>query len=149
MIQFSSSSTKKLTLVDSNILVYAINSSSKKCKTAQDYLQKNQQNLCVAQQNIFETLRVLTHSKAPHPLSSKKAVTTLVAITKHLVMLSPVPETEHLALELINRHQVVGNKIFDAYLVATALSHGVTTIATDNTKDFKRFEVMRVVNPLS
>ncbi len=147
MIQFSKPPSKKMLLVDSNILVYSLNSSSEKCKKAQDFLQKNQLQLCVAQQNIFETLRVLTHLKSPQSLSPKQAVTALSLITKHFVVINPLPDTEYLALELIARHHIGGNQIFDAYLVATALSHGVTTIVTDNTKDFKMFEMVRIINP--
>lgn len=136
-----------MVLVDSNILIYSLNSSSEKCKKAQDFLQKNQLQLCVAQQNIFETLRVLTHSKSPQSLSPKQAITALSLVTKHFVVINPLPDTEYLALELIAKHTVAGNKIFDAYLVATALSHGVTAVATDNTKDFKMFEMLKVINP--
>lgn len=48
-------------LIDSNILVYAINILSPKHKKAQNFLQENITKLEIAHQNIFETLRVLTH----------------------------------------------------------------------------------------
>ena len=59
-------------LLDSNILVYAINVRSPKNQVAQKFLQENLKELVVAHQNILETMRVLTHPKFPHPLSVRK-----------------------------------------------------------------------------
>ncbi len=147
MIQFVSHPPESLILVDSNILIYSLSSRSTKCLRAQDFLQKNQQILCIAQQNIFETLRVLTHPNTPNPLSAAEAIKDITLVTEHLQVLSPLPETEYIATELIQKHNVIGSKIFDAYLAATALSHGVTTIATENEKDFKMFEGISILNP--
>jgi len=137
----------KQILIDSNILVYAINESSTKNKAAQVYLQDHVQQLVVTHQNITETLRVLTHNKFTYPMPLTDAITAVTSITDMCHLISPDSTTIYLALELIKKHGLASDKIFDAYLVATALSAGVATIATDNSKDFTFFEGITVINP--
>lgn len=44
-------------------------------------------------------------------------------------------------------HKLKTDLVFDAYLVATALSNDIDTIATDNTRDFKKFSDLNIINP--
>jgi predicted nucleic acid-binding protein len=134
-------------LVDSNVLVYAINSSSPKQKQAQTFLQDNIGYLVLAQQNIFEVLRVLTHGKFPLPMSPDDAIKAVSAIAEVAYIINPELNTYHIALSLIQKYKITDNKIFDAYLSATAISSGINTIATDNDKDFEQIKEIRVINP--
>ena len=134
-------------LVDSNIVVYAINSTSPKHIKAQKFLQNNLDNLELAHQNIFETLRVLTHPKFPHPMKPKDATLALERIMEICMIIHPDYRTHQITLELIKKYQISSDKIFDGYLVATALANGITKIATDNVKDLKRFKEIQVFNP--
>lgn len=134
-------------LIDSNILVYSINLSSPKHKKAQDFLQENLSELAIAHQNIFETLRVLTHPKFPNPMKIEDAIDAIENILKGCKVISPDYRTHRIALELIKKHELSADKIFDAYLVATALGNDIGIIATDNTKDFKRFLELKIINP--
>lgn len=133
-------------LVDTNVLVYAINADSPKNKQAQVFLQTHRKELVVAHQNIFETLRVLTHPKYFKPMSPKDAQAAVLAILRACRVIIPDYNTHYLAFELIKEHNLLGNRIFDAYLGATAISNGIRAIATDNEKDFKKFGVT-VYNP--
>jgi len=133
-------------LVDTNVLIYAINSDSPKNKQAQIFLQKYRKELIVAHQNIFEALRVLTHPKYSKPMSPRDAQEAVLAILKACRVIIPDYNTYYLAFELIKEHNLLGNRIFDAYLGATAISNGIRVIATDNEKDFKKFGVT-VYNP--
>ncbi|MDE2025042.1 MAG: PIN domain-containing protein [Patescibacteria group bacterium] len=132
-------------LVDTNILIYAINADSPKHKLSQTFLE-SENNLVIAHQNIFEALRVLTHPKFTHPMKPRSAQDALWTIIDSYKIIYPNNKTHYLALEYINEHSLVGNKIFDAYLAATAISNSITTIATDNTKDFKIFGI-DIINP--
>lgn len=133
-------------LLDTNILVYAINADSPKNKPAQLFLQKNIATLEVAHQNIFEALRVLTHPKFSQPMTPSAAEKALWAIVNACRIIYPNNKTHYLALELIKKHNLFGNQIFDAYLASTAISNNVRSIATDNIKDFQKFEIS-VINP--
>lgn len=136
-------------LVDSNILVYAINSVSPKHQKAQKFLQDNLGNLELAHQNIFETLRVLTHPKFPNPMKSQDAVVALERIMKVCMIIHPDYRTHQITLELIKKYRLSSDKIFDGYLVATALANGIAEIATDNAKDLKKFKQIQVFNPFA
>lgn len=133
-------------LVDTNILIYAINADSPKNKQAQVFLQTHRKELAVAHQNIFETLRVLTHPKYSKPMSPRDAQSAVLVILRPCRVIIPDYNTHYLTFELIKEHNLLGNRIFDAYLAATAISNDITVIATDNEKDFKKFGVT-VYNP--
>lgn len=134
-------------LIDSNILVYSINRSSPKHKLAQQFLQNNIGNLEIAHQNIFETLRVLTHPKFASPMKPNEALKVVENILKACHIICPDEKTHYVTLLLIKKCKLVSDQIFDAYLVATALSNGIETIATDNTQDFKKFKEIKLLNP--
>src|SRR5689334_22871111 len=131
-------------LIDSNILVYALNESSHKYSAARRFLTDNQDDLVITQQNIFETIRILTHSKYQRPLTPSQAITALSKITEFATVIHPTSETVDIAFALIQKHNVTGSEVFDAYLVATALSHNFTSIATDNTKHLAKYSEIKV-----
>lgn len=137
----------KLILADSNILIYAINSSSPKHRAAQDFLQTHATQLVLAHQNILESLRVLTHRKFLNPMTPLAASKAIGNIADACRMIAPDAAAYHLALALVQKYRLAGDKIFDAYLVATAIGNGIATIATDNVKDFSAIEEINVVNP--
>jgi len=135
-------------LVDSNILVYSVNTSSPKHKKAQNFLMKNLGDLEVAHQNIFETIRVLTHPKFPKPMKINDAISAIENLLTGLTIISPDYRTHRITLELIKKYKLSLDKVFDAYLVATALSNDIETIATDNTKDLQKFTgLINAFNP--
>ena len=134
-------------LVDTNILIFAINEDSSKNKQAKEFLRDNQEKLTVAHQNIIEAIKVLTQPKFSKPLKPILAIEAVLSIIDNCQIIVPKPGTEYIALELIKRSKLTGNRIFDAYLTATAISNDIDTIATDNEKDFKRFLEITVYNP--
>lgn len=134
-------------IIDSNILIYAINADSPKHKKAQNFLKENLKNLEVTHQNILETIRVLTHQKFSKPMGINSALSAIQAISASCHIVSPTLTTYYLWLELVNKYQLSGNRIFDAYLAATALSNGIDEIATDNVSDFKKFKGLKIINP--
>lgn len=136
-------------LIDSNILVYAINNDSPKQASAREFLLAYQhRGLAVAHQNIFETLRVLTHPKFPHPMSTVGALREIDGIVRGLHIVTPDYKTHIVALELIKKHNLTSDQVFDAYLAATALTAGIEIIATENIKDFAAFP-LKTHNPFA
>lgn len=134
-------------LIDFNILVYAINSISPKSKKAQKFLQENVGNLDIAHQNILESIRILTHPRFANPMKIKDALEAVASIVKGCNVINPNYQTVYIALELIRKYKMSSDKVFDCYLAATALSNNVDLIATDNTKDFKKFKEIKTINP--
>lgn len=134
-------------LIDTNIIIYAINTDSPKHLAAQKFLKEGLKDRYVAQQNVFEALRVLTHQKFPKPMVLNDAIADILAIVEAVGVIHPNQTTYPLALELIKKYNLVGNRIFDAYLAATALSNDIYTIATDNVHDFQKIDGLRIINP--
>jgi predicted nucleic acid-binding protein len=136
-------------LIDSNILIYAINASSPKHTASQTFIQENISSLSIAHQNIFETLRVLTHPNFANPMKIQDAVMSIETIIEHSRIITPDYLTHRIALELITKHNITSNQIFDAYLVATAISNGIDIIATDNVSDLQQFKEISLINPFA
>lgn len=134
-------------LIDSNILIYAINLDSPKSKIAQTFLEENLGKLEITHQNILESIRVLTHPKFSNPMKIKACLKALASISESSHILYPDQRSYYIVLELMENYNLSGNRIFDAYLVAIMLSYGIKEIATDNERDFKKFEGIHVVNP--
>src|SRR5438034_7364930 len=103
-------------LIDSNILVYAINASSPKHTAAKQFLQDNIEDLVITHQNMFETLGVITHPKFQSPMSSASALEAIKRIATVCRVISPDYKTHNIALELIKKHHLSADRIFDAYL---------------------------------
>lgn len=134
-------------IIDTNIFIYAINENSPKHKQAQKFLKENGTELEITHQNILEAIRVLTHKSFSRPMNLTNALSSVLSIAKSCFIISPNQTTYHLVIELIKNYKIKGNRIFDAYLAATALSNGITSIATDNTRDFKKFKGIKLINP--
>lgn len=136
-------------LIDSNILIYALVTDSPKNKAAQDFLKKQAEasSLVIAHQNIFEVLRVITHSKFSNPFSITDAIDALNTICSVAKIIYPTRETQDLALALIQEYDISGSEIFDAYLVATAMSNDCFKIVTDNEKHLNKYREVTTINP--
>lgn len=81
-------------------------------------------------------------------MSSANAIEAVKRIVNVCLIITPDYRTHNIALELIKKHNLSAYLIFDAYLAATAISNNITSIATDNVKDFKKFEI-DILNPFS
>lgn len=92
-------------------------------------------------------MRVLTHQKFANPMVSSKALEAVWNIAEALRIVAPNIETIALVKELIRKYKITSNRIFDAYLVATALTNDINIIASDNTRDFKNYEEIKILNP--
>jgi len=134
-------------LLDSNLIVYAVNSSSPKQVESQEFIKSNIGELCLSHQNILESIRVLTHPKFSSPMDPAGASEAVWAIANTIRLITPNQESLFLFKELIDKYNLRGNKIFDAYLVATAMANEIFSVATDNVKDFKKFEEISVISP--
>ena len=134
-------------MIDSNIIVYSLNDDSIKQAVAREFLDDNVDKLVFAQQNIFESLRVLTHPKFENTFSVEEGLKALGKLSEDVRVVYPNMFTEGLVYDLVRKYQVFGSEIFDTVLVATALSNGVTRLATDNVKHLGKYEEIEVVNP--
>ena len=137
-------------LIDSNILIYSVDSLSPKYDVSVSFMKASADKLCfpvIAHQNILETVRVLTHKKYNNPLTKDEVFIFTKSLEKFCEVISPNRETWEIMKALLGKYKVISNRIFDCYLVATMLSNDIKIIATDNVKDLEIFEEIKVYNP--
>lgn len=134
-------------LIDSNVIIYALNSASPKNQESRLFIKAQAKRAVIAHQNILEVTRVMTHPKFANKFSVTTITKGIEQVTRAMKIIYPQEETLFVYQNLIKKYQPEGNRVFDLYLAATALSNGVREIATDNVRHFKDFEEIRVINP--
>jgi toxin-antitoxin system PIN domain toxin len=141
-------------LVDTNILLHAVNPDSPDHPAALRFLTHhldNQDPWCTTWPILYEFLRVSTHSRVfPKPLKARQAldfvanllsreeVTLLTATARHMNILESV---------VSNLGHPAGNLFHDIHTAALMREHGVPEIITADT-DFLQFRFLKVTNPL-
>lgn len=106
--------------------------------------------LCFAPQSMIEFWAVATRPVNANGLGLSVAIVEekVREFSDEYVMLEETPAVYTHWLELATRHAVLGKQVHDTRLVALMLSHGLDTILTINTADFKRFTQVTAVHPL-
>lgn len=66
-----------------------------------------------------------------------QALAAIQAVSDHCQIIAPDRQSLHIATAYIQKHRLNGNRIFDAYFAATALS----------SKDFMHFEGASLTDP--
>lgn len=133
-------------LIDSNILVYAYDSSDKvKQQQALAFLRSIAQvKPIVSIQNLVEFHATVTE-KIEHRISIEESKSRVMKMAGVFSVLIYTPSTLLLAADIQHAHKI---HFFDALLVATMKEFGIHTIYTENTKDFTKIPWLNVVNPL-
>ena len=142
--------------IDTNILVYAHNADSKFNQSAYAFLEQvmNPTNLggkfevCIPTQVLMEFINVITWDKLPKPLMLSQAVAIAQDYVKSGVPIINQRET-HLEtfLQLLSGVNS-RKKVFDVALAALLKDNAINGIYTVNTRDFKEFQFLTVINPL-
>lgn len=145
-------SSEKLVLFDTNILVYAHNKEAKYFDISVNLLKRVQEGKLdgmVAHQNLLEFYAVITNpNRVENPLAQKQAKKEVQNyLDSRFGIIQPNEKTLDLFIKLLRTKRIKNREIFDCYLVATMLSNGVKTIYTVNDKDFKKYEEVKIVNP--
>ncbi len=134
-------------LVDTNILVFAYDKDAgTKHEKAKAFLKpvfNGEKSLYVSNQNLAEMFKILVYEKIV-PLEEAKEITLGFLFSKNWLKLTYRQETLLGVLE-VYKH---GLHFWDCLIAATALENLVTTIYTDNVKDFEKIPGIEVINPL-
>jgi toxin-antitoxin system PIN domain toxin len=138
-------------LLDANVLLYSVDSSSTRHDACAHWVEAalgGQRRIALPWQTIGAFLRISTHPRVfRQPLTSREA---WAMVEQWLVApVSWVPEaTERTAVilgGLITNLDLTGNLITDAQLAALAIEHGLAVVSVDS--DFARFPDVRWINP--
>lgn len=141
--------------VDTNILIYAINSGCTEHEPAkkvyQDMLDSPSEWI-VSDQVLFEFYRGIRHPKIlQRPLNHEQAMKQITFLREESGVLHCAYETSFWdSVKEYGTHSTDRKPvhIFDRVLAITLLQNGVTSLYTRNTKDFVEFDFQKIINPI-
>lgn len=139
-------------IVDANLLLYAVDSSSPHHRTASRWIEEilsGPQRVGLPWQTIGAFLRIATHPRVTtHPLDSATAWSFVRDwLAQPQVWIPPAGERTAEILGELLAQGLTGNLVPDAQLAALAMEHGVAVASNDS--DFARFPTCRWFNPLA
>ena len=140
-------------LLDANLLIYAYDRSSPRHGPARRWLEEifsGPEPVRLAWVTILAFLRITTHPRAfENPLAMDEAASFVDEwLAQPAVgILAPGERCWTILRRLLPEAQVRGPLVMDAYLAALAIEHGATLCTAD--RDFRRFEGLRLVDPLT
>ena len=141
-------------LVDTNILLYYLNSAApehKKAKAFLDSLIEDRVSFSLSWNIIYEFLRVATHPQIfPRPLSASQAshfMQTLLGIPGVSILSHAGDHMDNLVKLLHELHSPAGNLFHDIHTVVLMRENGLHEIITADA-DFLRFKNLKVINPI-
>jgi len=143
--------------VDTNILVYAHNTASPHYNKAKQFVEMlmNQRNkygelnICLPTQVLTEFVHVITWQNLETPLSLQNAIQTVQDYLDAGVKIISQQDTQvQTFINLLNT-VTTRKKVFDVALAATLKDNDISGLYTRNVDDFKEFDFLKIVNPLS
>ncbi|MEW6233755.1 MAG: PIN domain-containing protein [Candidatus Omnitrophota bacterium] len=145
--------TSETALLDANVLVYAYDESSPYHAAALQLVEKGRGgeiSLCLTPQVLNEFFAVITDPRrVAHHFTAQEALQEMVKFyrSKRILTIFPNSLTIEIMLELLKRHPVVKQDIFDLQLAATMLANNITRIYTYNAEDFIKFSEIETLTP--
>lgn len=140
-------------LIDANVLLYAVDSTSRHHTRAAAWLTERLNGparIGIPWESISAFLRISTHPRAAADPPTPKAPWGFVRdwLARPTVW-TPLPTEDHAHVlqALIERYDVGGNLVPDGHLAALAIEHGLAVCSADT--DFARFSEIRWENPLA
>lgn len=138
-------------LVDANVLVHAVNESSREHPAARDWLGEalgGTRTVAFAWTVVLAFVRLTTHPAVfPQPLPATQAFDVVESWLAAQPAMLVEPTGRHVSLlrGLLGSAGTAGNLVGDAHLAALALEHGATVVSFD--RDFARFEGVPLHRP--
>ncbi len=130
-------------LLDTNLLIYAIDEDSKYYNSVQNILFDESNNLFTTSKNISEFLSVVTRYP-DKSISIKDALVVINEFKSIFTILYP-SEQSNLIFFLLKKYSPHGLKIHNFEIISIALSHNIENIATVNRKDFSGIKEINLV----
>ncbi len=131
-------------LIDTNILIYAIDADSRFHNSSLKLLFDPTLKLFTTSKNLSEFLVVLTRNKEIE-LSTTECFELLNSLLTDINILYPNPTTFRIFQNLISKYNPRGLWIHDVEIASIGLAHGISTIATNNIADFNRIAEIEVI----
>lgn len=145
--------TSDLVLLDTNVIVYATDSSSPyhaQAKSIRDSGIEGKLSLCVCPQVLAEFFAVATNPKrVANPIYSQVAIVEVKKYfqSESIMKIYPKEDILERMIALFKYHPIEKAEIFDLQLIATMLSNEVSQIYTYDQELFTKFEEIKVLTP--
>lgn len=142
-----------LCLIDSNILIYALNRGSPYYKQSTSIIDKITQEEITAYitpQNLFETYAVITSSRfGTKPLSAKDAYSIIDSRYNNSLfnLAYPKSDTWSKVFDIAEKFNIIAQDIHDVHLIATMLDNGINNIVTFDKTQFAKFNLLNAFHP--
>ena len=139
-------------LIDANLLIYAIDSSSPHHRAARNWLEKilsGSDEVGLTWHVILAFLRIVTHpAVVRRPVAPEVALDYVDSWLQQPCVRTVVPGAKHWLIfrALLRATGTAGNLTSDAHLAALALEHDCELYSSDH--DYKRFPGIKHINPL-
>jgi len=134
--------TADLVGVDTNVLVFADDSSSAHHEKAKRILEDaltGSSRMCLSHQVLAEYFSVVTSAaRAKEPLSAQEAKERVLFLNKARAIkkIHPKRSTLKRCIEFCAQHDIKGVRVFDVLYAITLLDNGVRKLLTQNLRDF-------------
>lgn len=133
-------------LIDTNVLIYAIDEDSQFYERAQKFLFDPNYDLYTSSKNLIEFLTVVTRNPEI-ALSTEDALSSVKDYENMLKkILYPTKSSFAKFKELLEKYKPTGLKIHDYEIAGISLANKIEQIATFNAKDFKEITEIRVID---
>jgi uncharacterized protein len=140
-----------MTLVDANVLLYAVNTASLQHQAAKAWLDdalSREARVGLPWHSLLAFVRIATHPAVfPNALSTLQALDVVNAWCSRPNVVHPEPSRSFTATftHTLTTGGARGNLVNDAYLAALAIEHGATVVTFD--RDFARFGKVTTMTP--
>ncbi|MCL6583191.1 MAG: PIN domain-containing protein [bacterium] len=131
-------------LVDTNILVYAIDEDSKFYYRSRELLLNSNHNLFTTSKNLSEFLTVVTRSSVTF-LPIEEALAAVGDFINVLTVLYPTEGSFAIFRELLRKYKSTGLKIHDFEIISIGLWNKIDQIATINYRDFDNIQEIKLI----
>ena len=131
-------------LIDTNLLIYAIDEDSKYYNSVHTILDDLSNNLFTTSKNISEFLSVITRYPG-NSISIEDALIVIKEFESIFTVLYPSKKSNLIFIDLLKKYSPHGLKIHDYEIISIALSYNIKCIATVNKKDFYGIKEIELV----
>lgn len=132
-------------LVDTNILIYAIDQDSQYHSKSRDLLLNLEADLFTTSKNLSEFLAVVTKGHTVS-LSIDDALLAINDFLETITILYPDEISFSIFRELLQEYHPTGLRIHDFEIISIGLAHKIKQIATKNIQDFKNVKEISLIN---
>lgn len=138
-------------LLDTNVLVYALNADSPHHPQSRAVVEAalgGRLPGVLVPQVLLEAFAVLTdRRRVERPLTPEEAWGALEPLRVGLRVFPADPQALEALAELVAFHKPVAQEVFDVFLVAQMRAHGIATLCTYDVEDFRRYSGLAALTP--